>query len=57
LVDDKYVDIADVLYLNSEQFNSYSREIINYLYWTIIRRDWWPVDADTTADVRLKDLI
>ena len=50
--DDKNVDIADFLYLNSEQFYSYSREIINYLillYWTILRRDLWPIDADSAS--------
>ena len=58
--DDKNVDIADFLYLNSEQFYSYSREIINYLillYWTILRRDLWPIDADSAADIRLKKII
>lgn len=55
--DDKNVDIADFLYLNSEQFYSYSREIINYLYWTILRRDLWRIDADSAADIRLKKII
>ena len=55
--DDKNVDIADFLYLNREQFYSYSREIINYLYWTILRRDLWPIDADSAADIRLKKII
>ena len=55
--DDKNVDIADFLYLNREQFYSYSREIINYLYWTILRRDLWPIDADSAAEIRLKKII